>query len=187
MPREPDSPPSLTEQEVRRLFGVTLSELRESMSLTDARSAVAAAGITDINAPKQYWDPFLAAVDTAFNQLEPAAKLAALRVLASRLSDNQNVRTLFVQHGFEYVDGTFVPVNLLDQREARYLPPSSASELARAMKRLVDGDESGAITAACGAVDLLMQHLYTTHGLGDPALVALRRKSQHSGYASLRT
>jgi hypothetical protein len=69
-----------------------------------------------------------------------------------------------------------VPTAQIDQREARYLPPSSASELAKAMKRLVDGDETGAITSACGAVDSLMQELYTTHGLGDPAQVAFAAK-----------
>lgn len=44
------------------------------------------------------------------------------------------------------------------------------------MKRLVDGDETGAITAACGAVDTLMQQLYIAHGLGDPANVAFAAK-----------
>ena len=44
------------------------------------------------------------------------------------------------------------------------------------MKRLVDGDETGAITAACGAVDTLMQQLYAAHGLGDPANVAFAAK-----------
>jgi len=102
--------------------------------------------------------------------------LTALRILASRLSDSDDVRHLFAQHGFEYVDGTFAPIGLLDQREARYLPPSSASELAKATKRLVDGDETGAITAACGAVDTLTQQLYTAHQLGDPRHVAFAAK-----------
>jgi hypothetical protein len=65
-----------------------------------------------------------------------------LRILGDRLSDNERVKALLAQHGFEYVDGAFVPTAILDQREARYLPPSSASELAKAMKRLVDGDET---------------------------------------------
>ena len=157
----------LSEEEVGRLFGVLLAELH-TLSLTKARTVVAAAGITGVNAPKQYWDPFLTGVEQAFYRLEPDSRLTALRILADHFSNSDRVRNLFAQHGYEYVDGTFVPVALLDQREALYLPPSSATELAKAMKRLVDGDETGAITAACGAVDGLMQELYEAHDYAAP-------------------
>jgi hypothetical protein len=86
------------------------------------------------------------------------------------------------QHGFEFVDGTFVPAAILDQREARYLPSSSASELAKAVKRLVEGDETGAITSACGAVDTLMQQLYT-----HPALSSLGKSGDFSFSAKVNT
>jgi hypothetical protein len=166
---------SLSDEDVGRLFGVLLAELR-TLPLTKARSAVAAAGITGINAPAQYWDPFHTGVERVFDQLGPESRLAALRILADQFADRENVRSLFAQHGYEYLEGTVVQTGLLDQREARFLPPSSASELAKAMKRLVDGDETGAITAACGAVDTLMQQLYAAHGLGDPANVAFAAK-----------
>ena len=45
----------LSEEEVGRLFGVLLAELR-TLSLTKARTVAAAAGITGVNAPTQYWD-----------------------------------------------------------------------------------------------------------------------------------
>jgi hypothetical protein len=165
----------LTEEQVCRLFGVVLAELH-SLSLTKARTVVAAAGIVGVNAPQQYWDPFLAGVERAFYRLEPEARLVALRVLASRFSESENVKSLFAQHGYQYVDGVFVPAALIDEREARYLPRLSAYELSKAMKRLVDGDETGAVTAACGAVDSLMQHLYAAHNLGDPSKVAFAAK-----------
>jgi hypothetical protein len=165
----------LSEQEVKRLFGVLMTALR-TLSLKDARTAVAAAGITGINSPTQYWDPFLAGVERVFGLLEPDAQLIALRILANQFHSNEAVRSLFMQHGFQYLDGAFIPVGLLDQREAKYLPQSSAAELAKATKRLVDGDETGAITAACGAVDALMQNLYAKHGLGDPSKVGFAAK-----------
>ena len=166
---------SLSEEEVGRLFGVLLAELY-TLSLTKARTVVAAAGITGVDARTQYWDPFLTGVEQAFYRLESDSRLTALRILADHFSHSERIRSLFAQHGYEYVDGTYVPVALLDQREALYLPPSSATELAKAMKRLVDGDETGAITAACGAVDRLMQELYKAHCLGDPAKVAFAAK-----------
>ena len=133
----------------------------------------------------QYWDPFISGVEAAFHRLQPDSRLSALRILANRFAESEWVRSLFSQHGYEHVDGTFVPIALLDQREARYLPPSSASELAKSMKRLIEGDEPGAITAACGAVDTLMRDLYESHQLGNPGQVAFAAKvntvAQHLG------
>lgn len=62
----------LSEEEIGRLLGVLLSELRQ-LSLTNARTEVAEAGITGVNAPKQYWDPFIAGVEAAFYRLDPDA------------------------------------------------------------------------------------------------------------------
>lgn len=176
MSNGPHPSTGLSEEDVHRLFGVLLSQLQRRLSLTGARMAVAEAGITGVNAPQQYWAPFLAGVDAAFHRLQPDNRLTAIRILAKMFSDDEEVRSLFAQHGYEFIDGTFVPVALLDQREAKYLPPSSASELAKAMKRLGDGDATGAITAACGAVDTLTQQLYVKHGLGDPGKVAFAAK-----------
>ncbi len=165
----------LSDEAVGRLFGVLLSELPR-LRLTEARAAVAEAGISGLNAPRQYWDPFISAVDAAFSRLEPDSRLRAVHILANRFAESENVRGLFEQHGYQYIDGSFVPVGLLDGREARHLPPSSASELSKAMRRLVDGDETGAVTAACGAVDVLMQEIYEAHELGDPSCVAFAAK-----------
>lgn len=93
---------SLSDEDVGRLFGVLLAELR-TLSFTKARSAVAAAGITGINAPTQYWDPFLAGVEKVFYQLGPESRLAALHILADQFADRENVRSLFAQHGYEYL------------------------------------------------------------------------------------
>lgn len=165
----------LSQEEVGRLFGVVLAELR-SLSLTNARAAVAQAGITGVNAPQQYWDPFVTGVEAAFYRLELGGQSDALRILANRFANSENVQRLFAQHGFQFVDGTFVPIALIDQREARYLPETSASELAKAMKRLVENDETGAITAACGAIDSLMADIYRAHQLGDPGQFAFAAK-----------
>jgi hypothetical protein len=83
--------------------------------------------------------------------------------------ESEELTRLLEQHGYQYLDGRFVPVGLLDEREARHLPETAKSELAKAISRLTDNDESGAITGACGAVDATTTALYEKHGLGDPS------------------
>jgi hypothetical protein len=121
------------------------------------------------------------AIDRLFGELSPQAKITALHILAAELiatspEVHAEVQNILGKHGFQFIDEAFVPVGVLDAREARYLPPTSASELARAISRLVEGDESGAITAACGAVDLATQDIYRRYNLGDPGTVAFQAK-----------
>ena len=44
------------------------------------------------------------------------------------------------------------------------------------MSRLIDGDYSGAITSACGAIDLVTQAVYENHGLGGPGAASFQTK-----------
>lgn len=178
----------LTDEEIARLYGALRSRLN-SLSVQNIRNTAAAAGIdvSQITAKAEARTGLgsraevMPAVDRLFGQLSRDAKKAALRVLADQLAtgnseDERQVQEVLGRHGFQFIDGSFVPVGLLDAREARFLPASSASELARAMTRLAKGDESGAITAACGAVDVATQTVYERDGLGDPGRVAFQAK-----------
>jgi hypothetical protein len=164
-----------SENDLNRLFGVLLASLHGKLSLTNARIAVARAGIVGVNTGGQYWDPFLRAVDLEYHQLSERQKEQTLRALADQLVDDQ-VRGDMARLGYDFVDGAFVPVEQYDRREAEFVPPSSASELAKAMTRLSGGDESGAITAACGAVDVLTGSIYVREGWGDPGHAAFAAK-----------
>jgi hypothetical protein len=117
-----------------------------------------------------------------YGELPLERKERALRVLADRLmplqtrnispfepvQDGPGVRLtkLLKLHGYEYINNTFVPVGLIDEREAQHLPASAVAELAKAVSRLAEGDESAAITSACGAVDLVTSAAYEKYGLG---------------------
>ena len=102
-----------------------------------------------------------------------------MRVLAERLTETENnskLDAILGHHGFQFVAGNFVPVRELDAREAQFIPPSAAMEIGRAMSRLIGGDHSGAITSACGAVDLMTQAIYENHGLGNPSNASFQTK-----------
>jgi len=88
----------------------------------------------------------------------------------------REVGELLGRHGYELVNGQFVPVGVLDAREALFLSTNSASDLSRAASRMAEGDWSGAITAACGAVDLATQAIYVRESLGDPGAASFQTK-----------
>jgi hypothetical protein len=50
------------------------------------------------------------AADSRFCELKPEGRRATVRIVADRLANQESVRTLFAQHGFEYVNGTLVPL-----------------------------------------------------------------------------
>ena len=178
----------LSESDIARLYGAIRSELNE-LSVQNIRNAVAAAGIdiTRIPATSEARGgsgsraEVMPNVDRLFGELHPERKLNTLRILAERLIGRSeefraNVQAILSKHGYQFLEGQFVPVGVVDAREANFLPPTSASELARAGGRLADGDWSGAITSACGAVDLATQAIYEREGLGDPGSVSFQAK-----------
>jgi hypothetical protein len=183
-----EKPTQLSDEEVTRLYGALRSQLN-NLSVQNIRNTVAAAGIDVGRIPARAESrsglgsraEVMPAVDRLFGELSREAKLTALRVLGEKLAGGsaelqEEVQDILGRHGFQFIEGAFVPVGELDAREAAFLPRSSSRELARAMARLADGDESGAITAACGAVDLATQAAYKSEGLGDPALASFQTK-----------
>jgi hypothetical protein len=56
----------------------------------------------------------------------------------------------------------------MDDREKPFIPVSSQELLSTAIERLADGDENGASTAACGAVDTATIEIYQKEGWGQP-------------------
>ena len=178
----------MASEEITRLYGALRSELN-SLSVQEIRNTVAAAGfdVSSITAKAEARSGLgsraevMPAVDRLFGQMSRSAQEVALRVLSERLIGKneelaKSVQEILGLHGFQYVGGSFVPVELLDVREARFLPASASAELARATARLADGDDSGAITSACGAVDLVTQQIYEKHRMGNPGKIAFQAK-----------
>jgi len=179
---------TLKPDEISRLYGAIRSELNK-LSVQNIRNTVAAAGINVSRIPSRSEArtglgsraEVMPAVDKLFAELDEKSKETALCIIAERLvGTNQklsgSVQEILGKHGYQFIDGSFVPVDILDQREFSFLPTSSATELARATSRLMKGDYSGTITSACGAVDSLMQDIYHRYDLGNPSKVSFQAK-----------
>ena len=171
-----------------RLYAALRSELN-NLSVQNIRNTVAAAGfdVSQITAKAEARSGLgsraevMPAVDRLFGQMSESAQETALRILAERLMEhNPDLQTstqeILGRHGYQFIDGNFIPVHELDAREARFIPKSAANELGRAMSRLIDGDYSGAITSACGAVDLVTQAIYENQYLGNPGHASFQTK-----------
>jgi hypothetical protein len=165
----------MTDDEINTLGSVLMGKLYD-LSIQKKCIIASKAGIDISDVPTVERNPPVnRALSVAFAKLDTARRLNALPILAEQIMavnsgmESEELTRLLEQHGYQYLDGRFVPVGLLDEREARHLPETAKSELAKAISRLTDNDESGAITAACGAVDATTTALYEKHGLGDPS------------------
>ena len=172
---------SLTPEELNRLYGALSSELN-NLSIPKIINTAGAAGI-DVTrvSSKVSRAHVMPDIHRLFGEKTEDEKLRTLTILAERLiGENlplpEDVQKTLGKHGYQFIDGAFVPIGILDEREKIFLPTNSASEIARATSRLIEGDESGAITAACGAVDLATQEIYKSLNLGDPGNVAFQAK-----------
>lgn len=170
----------MTQDEATLLGNAILAELTNSLSIPQIRLAAAASGIDASRIPArseaQGGSGSRAEVAPALLQLyadlplerkERALPILADRVMAAGDRARDRLTYLLGQHGYQFYNGALVQAGVLDVREAQHLPQTATSELAKAISRLADNDESGAITAACGAVDATTTALYEKHNLGD--------------------
>lgn len=82
--------------------------------------------------------------------------------------------------GWSFVDGALVPLSILDTEDLQFLPRAAHKDLLKAAQRMRDGDASGAISAACGAVDAAASQVYLDHGLGDPAAASFQERCRRA-------
>lgn len=158
----------LTEEEAQLVGNVILGELCNRLSIPQIRLAVGRAGFDAARIPAEdRRSSVVPAVQRLFAELPYARKLIALPILAES-AQVEEVESLLRRHGYQHVNDEFIPVAMLDERELQFLPASSAEQISQAFSRLLDGDENGAITSACGAVDTATIAVYESRGLGQP-------------------
>jgi hypothetical protein len=116
------------------------------------------------------------AISAIFAGMSDERRLAVLTLIADGLMDEHrnneaetaDLANLLRRHGFQYINGSFIRVAAFDERERPFLPNMAFDEITDAFSRLAAGDDSGAVTKACGAVDSTMQSAYAKLGLGQP-------------------
>ena len=78
--------------------------------------------------------------------------------------------------GWNYANGRLFPIEVLDPRELGELPEAAREDLVKAATRFWDGDLSGALAAACAAVDSATTTIYEQYRIGDPAKDSFQKR-----------
>lgn len=82
--------------------------------------------------------------------------------------------------GWQVIENKVLPIEVLDRDDMIELDEASKQDLIKAATRYRDGDLSGALSAACGAVDSLTVKIYQKHGLGDAAKASFQERCKVS-------
>ena len=78
--------------------------------------------------------------------------------------------------GWQVIEGAVIPIKILDRSDLEELDEVSRLDLIKSAKRFRDGDLSGSLSAACGAVDSLTNKIYQNRGLGDAAKASFQER-----------
>jgi hypothetical protein len=114
----------------------------------------------------------MTAIDRGYGNLTDDRKKHFISVVVEEiLRRNQNLEDELIGYlnrlGLTITNGTVVPIKLLDHTELAELPEETHKDLVKAGQRFRDGDLSGAVSSACGAVDNVISQIYSEGGLGD--------------------
>jgi hypothetical protein len=78
--------------------------------------------------------------------------------------------------GWKLQGVAIVPVDVFDVAELPSLPEAALTDLVKAAERARDGDLTGAVTAACGAVDATTSGLWDQYELGDATAESFQKR-----------
>ena len=113
----------------------------------------------------------MTALDRDIGHLDHARKTRVLNHLAEEIVRQRPYQSKSLEDnlerlGWQLADGTLVPIELFDIADLADLPDVARTDLLKAAARLRDGDLSGALAAACAAVDSATNAVYSEKGLG---------------------
>jgi hypothetical protein len=118
----------------------------------------------------------ITALDREIARLDRAKKSRLLNHLAEEVVRQRPHQSESLNDYLERLGGKLVPIDVFDIAELADLPDVSRTDLLKAAARLRDGDLSGALGAACAAVDSATNAVYAKHGLSPPSKDAFQTR-----------
>ncbi len=106
--------------------------------------------------------------------LNVAIELPSLNALL-----REQLRVILQRIGWDFIEDRLIQIDILSSFDISNLPGAAVEDLSRAAERLTH-DLSGAISAACGAVESICATIYTEHSLGDISEASFQEKVNKS-------
>ena len=130
----------------------------------------------------------MTAVDAEFAKMAGAEQRRFLTILVEeilrRKPDSQEQLSEYLTRlGWAFVGETLIPLQLLDPEDLAQTPDVSHADLRKAAQRFRDGDLTGAISAACAAVDSATAQVYQQKGVGDVTQASFQERCRKAAFA----
>lgn len=127
----------------------------------------------------------MTALDRLVGNMDEASKgrfvvLSIEESLRRRDTLEERLAELLSRLGWAYSGGTLAPLGVFDPLDLDETPGDSHCDLRKAAARFRDGDLTGAISAACGAVDSATAAIYAEESLGDPYDASFQERCKKS-------
>lgn len=82
--------------------------------------------------------------------------------------------------GWKFFNNHLIPIEVFDVSELVDIPEVARADIQKAAIRLRDGDMSGALSAACGALDIATNEIYCIYDLGDAGRASFQERIKKS-------
>ncbi len=130
----------------------------------------------------------MTAIDGAFGRMAPNEQSRFLTILGEEIlrrkpETYQQLSENLSRLGWAFFEGALVPIEVFDPEDLAELPEEARQDLLKAAQRFRDGDLSGAISAACGAVDSATSLVYQQAQLGDPGGASFQERCKRASSA----
>ncbi|HBN8226394.1 TPA: hypothetical protein L3690_001839 [Pseudomonas aeruginosa] len=155
------------------LSGLDVSELSHLVQKSSGMSGSATKG------------QLMTAIDSAFGEMNDQDRrnfvaLVTEELLIRKPGVQEQLGEHLSRHGWGVVDNRLVLLELFDPTDLAQLPEAPRTDLVKAAQRFRDGDLSGAISAACGAVDTVTSAIYSEYSIGDPTRASFQERCSRS-------
>ncbi len=130
----------------------------------------------------------MTAIDGAFGDMAPTEQSRFLTIVGEEIlrrkpETEQQLSENLSRLGWAFAGEALVPIEVFDPEDLAELPEEARQDLLKATQRFRDGDLSGAISAACGAVDSATSVVYEQAQLGDPGGASFQERCKRASSA----
>lgn len=114
------------------------------------------------------------------NQTGVVASICCEEMLRRKPDLIDELERVLSRVGWKFSGTNLLPIEVFDISELKEIPEKAHEDIQKAASRLRDGDLSGSLSAACGALDSVTGAIYLEFELGDPESASFQERIKKS-------